>query len=142
MIRQYQITDTDSLVSVWQEANALAHPFLPDEFVAHVADAMRQIYLPNAETWVLDEGGSAVGFVALIGNEIGGLFLKPDHHGKGFGKALVDHAVSLHGPLRVEVFKRNTIGRRFYDRYGFQFEAEYLHEPSGELTLKMAMPSA
>lgn len=55
---------------------------------------------------------------------------------------MVDHAVALRGPLRTEVFKENTIGRRFYDRYGIVVVGEYLHEPSGALILKTAMPSA
>ena len=77
-------------------------------------------------------------FIALIEDEIGGLFLSPFFHGKGLGKAMVDHAVTLKGSLRVEVFERNTIGRHFYDRYGFIETGRYRHEASGELTLKMA----
>jgi len=139
-IRKYHTDDTDALVSVWQEANALVHSFLADEFVSQVEKDMRNIYLPNAETWVLVKGEQPVGFVALIEDEIGGLFLHPSLHGQGLGKALVAHAVTLKGPLRVEVFERNTIGRRFYEGYGFMFAEKYLHEPSGEMTLKMVMP--
>jgi putative acetyltransferase len=140
MIRNYRTEDTDALIAVWQKANALAHPFLADDFVAQVAQDMRNIYLPNAETWVIEDNKKTVGFIALVGDEIGGLFLDPSYHGKGCGRAMVDHAVTLHGPLRVEVFEKNAIGRRFYDRYGFIEVERYQHEPSGELTIKMAMP--
>lgn len=140
MIRRYQSEDTDDLIAVWREANALAHPFLPDDFVARVAEDMRHVYLPNAETWVIEQNGHLIGFIALIGDEIGGLFVDPAYHGKGFGKALVDHSVALKGPMRVEVFKRNAIGRPFYERYGFLLVKEYQHEGSGQLILKMAMP--
>ena len=118
MIRKYETEDTDALVLIWQSANALAHSFLADDFVAQVAQDMRNVYLPNAETWVLEENEIPVGFIALVETEIGGLFLDPSFHGRGFGKALTDHAVALHGPLSVEVFEKNAIGRRFYDRYG------------------------
>tara|TARA_R110000824_G_scaffold397076_1_gene599496 strand:+ start:2299 stop:2727 length:429 start_codon:yes stop_codon:yes gene_type:complete len=141
MIRKYQNEDTDALVLIWRNANALAHSFLSDDFVAQVAQDMRNIYLPNAETWVLEEGEKPIGFIALIGNEIGGLFLEPSLHGRGFGKALADHAVALQGPLRVEVFEKNVTGRRFYDRYGFVENGRYVHEDSGEKTIKMAMPT-
>ena len=139
MIREYRPEDTDALVLIWQKANALAHSFLADDFVAQVAQDMCNIYLPNAETWVLEEEGKPLGFLALVGDEIGGLFLDPSFHGRGFGKALTDHAVALHGPLRVEVFEKNVVGRRFYDRYGFIETERYLHEGSGEQTLKIAM---
>jgi putative acetyltransferase len=103
---------------------------------------MRNIYLPNAETWVLEEDDKPLGFIALIEDEIGGLFVEPSFHGCGYGKALADHAVALHGSLRVEVFEKNVIGRRFYDRYGFVETERYVHEDSGEDILKMAMPSS
>jgi putative acetyltransferase len=142
MIRKYRTEDTDALVLIWRNANALAHSFLADGFVAQVAQDMRNIYLPNAETWVLEEDEKPLGFIALVGDEIGGLFLEPAFHGRGFGKALADHAVALHGPLRVEVFEKNAIGRCFYDRYGFVETERYVHEGSGEETIKMAMPSS
>ena len=142
MIREYKTEDTDALIAVWEKANALAHPFLPADFVAQVAKDMRNIYLPNAETWVLEEADLTKGFISLIGNEIGGLFLDPMYIGSGYGRAMVDFAVVLKGPLRVEVFKDNPVGRPFYERYGFVFEEEYMHEPSGSLTYKMAMPSS
>ncbi|WP_372840500.1 hypothetical protein [Phaeovulum sp.] len=43
------------------------------------------------------------------------MFLDPAHHGKGSGRAMVDHITSAKGPLRVEVFAQNTIGRPFYE---------------------------
>lgn len=72
-IRPYQAEDIEPVIDVWQRANALAHPFLSEDFVAGVHRAMRDIYLPNAETYLLEVGGNVVGFIALIGNEIGGL---------------------------------------------------------------------
>ncbi|MEX0303614.1 MAG: GNAT family N-acetyltransferase, partial [Leisingera sp.] len=80
--------------------------------------------------------------ISLLGNEIGGLFLDPSRHGRGYGKALTDHTFALKGPLKVDVFLSNAIGRPFYERYGFNFVEEVLHEPSGQITWKMAMPGA
>ena len=142
MIRVYDPKDTDAFIAIWEKANALAHPFLADDFVAQVKTDMRNIYLPNAETWVLEQQGQPIGFIAMIGNEIGGLFLDPAYHGKGSGKAMVDHVASSKGPLKVEVFSANAIGRPFYERYGFLLQDEYLHEPSGQITARMAMPGA
>ena len=142
MIREYTANDTDALIAIWEKANALAHPFLTQGFVAFVKDAMRNLFLPNAETWVIEKNGAPIGFIAMMGNEIGGLFLDPDHHGHGYGRAMVDHVAGLNGPLRVEVFKDNKVGRPFYERYGFEFVGEYLHEQSGAVTVRMSMPGA
>lgn len=141
MIRKYEAGDTDALVAVWESASSVAHPFLTDEFMAREAACLRTQHLPNAETWVLENEGSPVGFIALIGDEIGGLFLEPSHHGRGLGKALVDHAASIRKNLHVEVFARNVVGRRFYDRYGFVEAARYRHEESGEMILRLTRPS-
>lgn len=141
MIRKFHPNDTDALVAIWNAASSLAHPFLKKSFLAREADNVRTLHLPSAETWVLEDDGHPVGFIALVGDEIGGLFLDPSRHGQGLGKALVDHAVANKGPLRVEVFEKNTIGRRFYDRYGFVEVGRYLHVESGETTLQLRLPS-
>ena len=141
-IRKYSAEDTDALISVWRSASAVAHAFLTESFLIQETQNMRDIYLPNAETWVVEWEGKPVGFIALLEDEIGGLFLFPPLHGQGLGRAMVDHAVALEGPLKVEVFEKNAIGRRFYDRYGFVETGRYVFEPAGEIMLQMAMPAA
>lgn len=138
MIRQHNSDDTDAVVDVWRSASALAHPFLASSFIEQEADNVRNVYMKYAETWVTEIDGMVVGFIAMIDNEIGGLFLDPQYHGRGLGRAMVDKAVSMKGPLNVEVFAQNTVGRRFYAAYGFRGSDEYLHEPSGQMTLKLS----
>lgn len=139
MIRKFQDNDTNAVVSTWRAASALAHPFLTATFLDQEAEAMRNVYLGLAQTWVTEIDGHVVGFISIIGDEIGGLFLDPRHHGRGLGRALLDKAIAEKGPLKVEVFKENTIGRRFYDACGFHAVDEYVHEPSGQETIRMAL---
>ncbi|MGI9477168.1 MAG: GNAT family N-acetyltransferase [Hyphomicrobiaceae bacterium] len=141
MIRDYRPEDADAVVAIWQSANALSQPFLSAEFVARVSVDIRTLYLPHAETFVMEAHSDAVGFIALLDQEIGGLFLEPAWHGKGLGKALVDHAIARKGALHLEVFERNAIGRRFYQRYGFIETGRYIHQASGEVTLKLELPN-
>lgn len=141
-IREYKPVDADALIAIWEKANAAAHPFLPEAYVRTVAADLRTLYLPNAEVWVLADDDQPIGFIAMMGAEIGGLFLHPDHHGAGLGRKLTDHAFALKGPLKVEVFRENAIGRRFYERYGFAVDREYRHDPSGRDVLIMKMPDA
>ncbi|MBU2868687.1 GNAT family N-acetyltransferase [Pacificibacter marinus] len=140
MIRKYKTEDTDALIAIWNNAEALAHPFLSDDVRNQVRKDMRNMYLPNAETWVLEDDGTPVGFIAMIDTEIGGLFLDPSQHGKGMGRQMIDHVVSLKGPLKVEVFKDNKIGLPFYERYGFEITGEDIFDVTGDETFKMAMP--
>ena len=142
MIRKYQDDDTDAIIDVWFKATRLAHPFLSEDFLAEEVQNIRKIYLPNTETWVLEDGGHLVGFISLIHHgrgdiEVGAIFLDPARHGCGLGKALMDRAVTLHRRLKVDVFKDNKIGRRFYDGYGFIFSHEYVFERTGDAVLQL-----
>ncbi len=138
MIRKYKVEDTDALETAWRNATKVAHPFLKEAFVEQEAEMLRKVYLPKAETWVVEDEGAPVGFVAIVGEEIGGLFLDPASHGKGLGRALVDHAIALNGPMWLEVFEKNLVGRRFYDRYGFVETGRSIHDATGEVLLKVA----
>ena len=142
MMREYNTDDTDALITIWDKAEPLAHPFLSDEVRDQVRRDTVNIYLPNAETWVLENDGTPVGFIAMIGTEIGGLFLDPSEQGKGLGRQMVDHVVAIKGPLTVEVFKDNKIGLPFYERYGFVVTGEGVFDASGDETFKMAMPGS
>ena len=119
----------------------MAQPFLDAAFVEKVKKDMKDIYLPNAETWVFEENNVVIGFISMIGNEIGGLFVSPDQHSKGVGTRLVDFIGEYHRELEVEVFKDNKIGRGFYDKYGFKMMKEYFHEESNQVLLRMKFSS-
>lgn len=131
MIRAFTASDTDSVMQAWHKASALAHPFLSDDLIAKADALIRNTFLPMAETAVLEQDGQVVGFIALLGHQVGGLFLDPAYHGRGLGKALMDHAAQRHPVLELEVFRDNTIGRGFYAAYGFEELEEKIDDFSG-----------
>ena len=137
MIRQYEDADLDSVLSSWENASKVAHPFLREEFQAQERKNIPELYIPNADTWVVEVDDQVVGFIALIGNEVGAIFLQPAHQGKKIGKLMMDKAKELHGDLEVEVFERNSIGRNFYAQYGFKLIEEKVHELTGERLLRL-----
>ena len=95
------------------------------------------MYLPISDTWVAESDGTVVGFISLLGNEVGAIFVEPTSHGRGLGRALMDKAREIHGDLEVEVFKANPIGRNFYSAYGFTLMHEKDHEESGNRLLRL-----
>lgn len=137
MIRKYQESDLESVLNIWYEASTLAHPFLKTSFVEKVKKGMRNIYIPNSATWIFEEKEKVVGFISMMDNEIGGLFVRPNYHGKGIGAALVNFMSELHPLLEVEVFKQNQIGKPFYEKYGFTLLKEYYEEASEQMVLRM-----
>ncbi|MCF6285440.1 MAG: GNAT family N-acetyltransferase [Candidatus Hydrogenedentes bacterium] len=137
MIRSYEHEDLDEVLETWYAASQVAHPFLTEDFFEAERENIPNVYLPMADTFVYEKAGKVVGFIALIGDEIGAIFVHPEFHGQGVGRALMDHAQGLRGNLEVEVFKENRIGRDFYRRYGFSFIDEHVHEETGETLLRL-----
>lgn len=139
MIRKYNAEDLAELLDVWYDASQIAHPFLTRDFLDQERRNVIQKYLPIAETWVFEEEGQVVGFIALIGNEVGGIFVTPRRHGQGIGRALMDHARASRSHLDVEVFEANEIGRAFYHAYGFKVIRPVVHEETGEPVLRLRL---
>ncbi len=141
LIRPYAEADLEDVMSCWESASKLAHPFLNEEFLETERYNIPNVYLPNTDTWVAEVQGKVVGFIALMGNEVGAIFLEPGSHGLGIGRSLMDKARELHDTLEVEVFRDNHIGRKFYDRYGFKLIAESIHEATNQQVLRLGYAS-
>lgn len=141
-LRPYQDDDFDQLIRAWRAASVVAHTFLSPEFLEDEATSIREMYLPAAEAWVAEEGGEVVGFFALLGHELGALFVHPKHWGRGIGHALMDKAVELRDHLSLEVFEANRIGRSFYERYGFTEDSSGVNKATGERVLRMTFDRA
>ena len=139
MIREYEKKDLEELLDAWYFASKVAHPFVSEDFLEQERKNIVTVHLPNAETWVYEQNGAVIGFIALIGNEVGAIFLDPKFHGKGIGRALMDHARSLREVLELDVFKDNVIGRNFYKKYGFIEEYEHIHKESGFMQLRLKL---
>ena len=132
MIRTFDEGDLEELLDVWYRASLLAHSFLTEDFLARERAEISERWLPIAETAVYETEGRVVGFIALIGNEVGGIFVDPDHQGRGVGRALMDHAWNTRPFLELDVFEANAIGRRFYDTYGFQIIDRHINDATGQ----------
>ena len=139
MIRKHTPDDAATILDIWYQASTLAHPFLDDAFAEQVKTAMRDMYIPNSETWVYEENNTVLGFISMMGNEIGGLFVLPNNQGKGIGTQLVNFIKPSHDSLEVEVFDKNSIGRAFYDKYGFKQIHNYFHKESNQDVLRLKL---
>ena len=139
MIREYEEKDLSELLDAWYSASQIGHPFLDEDFFEQERRNIPALYLPNAETWVYDLDGVVVGFIALIGNEVGAIFVDSRFHGRGIGRALMDKARSIRDVLELDVFKDNLVGRKFYENYGFTRVNEHLHEETGFMQLRLRL---
>ena len=100
-------------------ASEVGHPFLGKDDLDGDQQVVREKYMPAAEILVEEGESGPRGFIALLGSFIGGLFVDPDCHGQGVGKALVLEVAKHRGALHVEVYEANHDARAFYRRMGF-----------------------
>lgn len=113
-------TDTETLCNIWLDASLAAHSFIGRQRLIEQRALIREVYLPMAETWLVSRDGNTAGFISLVGNAIGGLFIAPDQQGAGLGRRLVDHAKTLRPTLTLEVYTQNRDAMQFYAAQGFR----------------------
>src|SRR5689334_3584817 len=109
-----------------QRRSSLEFPDYREQLLAN-PDA---IHLPpaqiaNGQVIVAEFAGEVVGFAAVVGNELDGLFVEPEMWGGGIGRALLDaaaHQARLRG-LSLTVLA-NPRARGFYESCGFSVEGE------------------
>ena len=109
-----------------QRRSSLEFPDYRDQLLANP----NAIHLPpaqiaNGQVIVAEFAGEVVGFAAVVGNELDGLFVEPEMWGGGIGRALLDaaaHQARLRG-LSLTVLA-NLSARGFYESCGFSVEGE------------------
>lgn len=136
------VTDLKKLSNIWFEASIKAHPFIGEARLTEQRRLIEEEYLPKAETSVACLEEEAVGFISLLGNFIGGIFIAPDWQGFGIGCQLIADALARKGELSLEVYTENDQAVRFYNRLGFyevsrrDIDDFGLQFPNATLTLK------
>jgi GNAT superfamily N-acetyltransferase len=81
--------------------------------------------LANGQVIVAEIDGEPVGFAALVGGELDGLFVELDMWGGGVGRALIEAAAheARRKGLTLSVIA-NPGARGFYESCGFSYEGE------------------
>ncbi|PRX11769.1 UNVERIFIED_ORG: putative acetyltransferase [Martelella mediterranea] len=119
VIRPFEADDNRRLTEIWYAASRLSHPFLPEDLLVRQRQEIAEKYLPQTETWVAVDDNGPIGFIGLMDQFIGGLFVAPESQGAGIGSMLLDHAFALKGKLALEVYAANHRAVAFYRRHGF-----------------------
>jgi GNAT superfamily N-acetyltransferase len=113
--------DADALAATFKAARMAAMPWLPE---LHSGAADRR-YLADhligaCDVFLVRREGTPVAFLALKGDLVADLYVRPDAQGGGLGSALLEFAKSRRpSGLRLWVFQRNHGARAFYARHGF-----------------------
>lgn len=137
VIREYIKNDQEDVLDVWYSASLIGHPFLDQEFLVKERETIKNKHLPNADTWVYVDGDKVIGFIAMLDNEIGGIFVRSDQQRNGIGRQLLDYVKQFHDTLELTVFANNNVGRLFYEKYGFHKVGEEIDANTGQIQYRL-----
>jgi putative acetyltransferase len=108
------------------------HHFLSEADVVFYRGVIRDNYLPTADLHVAVEAPDRpLGFLGLYEADIEALFVDAACHGRGVGRALLDHARTLRPDLTVSVNEQNAQARGFYGAMGFRQVGRSETDPEG-----------
>ena len=130
-IRPLQEADLDTVVDLWLKSSIKAHSFIEASFWEGQVNAMREVYIPSADTWVADYEGMLVGFVSLNEEMLAALFVHPFFQGNGVGKQLLQFAMEQSDSLVLSVYKENKRAMDFYRKQGFEAIQEQVDKHTG-----------
>lgn len=117
-VRRGTSADVPRALQIWRDAVDATHRFLTAEDRAQI-DRMVAEWLPTVDLWIVDDRPHTVGFLVMDGNMIDALFVDPAVHGRGFGTALLDHALTLAPDAVVDANEQASNALPFYQARGF-----------------------
>ena len=110
------------IAEIWLASFKATYGFPPAHADDEVRAWVRDILLPETETWIAEEDpGVANGFISIGKRSVEQLYVSPGRTGRGLGSSLVRHAQARHpAGLELWTFQVNVGARRFYERHGFR----------------------
>ena len=118
IIRPLHGADVERLTRVWRRAVEATHGFLSPADIDTIEADIGPYLSTETGLWTLEVDGEPKGFMGLSGPEIQSLFIDPDLHGRGLGRAMVNHAVAQ-GASWLQVNEGNPKAIGFYEALGF-----------------------
>lgn len=123
--------DAPRALEIWRDAVSATHGFLTAADRAEI-DGIVETFVAETELWLVDDdGGRAVGFLVMDGPMIDALFVDPAVHGRGFGSALLAHALQLSPAATVDASEQATNALPFYEAKGFVRTGRSETDPQG-----------
>jgi putative acetyltransferase len=129
-IRQGTAGDVPRALEIWRDAVDATHGFLTPEDRVEIDELVRG-WLPTVTLWLAEDDQRPVGFLVMDGEMIDALFVDPAVHGRGYGTALLNHALSLSPAATVDASEQASNALPFYEARGFVRTGRSETDPQG-----------
>lgn len=148
-VRPALADDREALLQLWERSVRATHHFLTEaDITALVPHVVEELASDALAWWVLVSAETPIGFLGFANDAVEGLFIDPDHRGRGAGRLLVEHAQRLArtNALSVDVNEQNEAAREFYEALGFAVVGRSPTDSAGRpfplLHMKRSAPAA
>lgn len=131
-IRKNKASEINKLVEIWYEGSLIAHDFINQDYWNSQQTAMKEQYLPMAETYVISNDKEVVGFISMVDNYLAALFIDVEQQGEGYGKKLLNFIKERRENIQLKVYKKNDQAVNFYLRNGFVIKEVLVDEQTAE----------
>jgi putative acetyltransferase len=116
-------TDFPRLLEVWEAAVRATHDFLEEHDIQLLKPLLIEQYFPLVQlSCIRGDDGTIAGFLGYVEGKVEMLFVDPQYHGMGIGRALLNDAVVRLGASQVDVNEQNPKALGFYLSQGFAVE--------------------
>jgi GNAT superfamily N-acetyltransferase len=121
LIRAAVPGDAESVARLHRHVREACLPYLPRLHTPLEDHAFfRDHVFPGCTVQVAEADGMALGFAAWRHGWLDHLYVHPDWHGLGIGSRLLAMVTDELPAVRLWVFQRNVLARRFYEARGFR----------------------
>lgn len=139
MIRKATKTDTGRIMQIWLETSKKAHAFAAADFWDKKFAEVRDVYLPQAETFVFEDKHKVKGFVSVLSESfIGALFVDNSFQRQNIGTKLLAYVRQKRSSLTLRVYAKNKNAVNFYQKNGFKIIAQRKDDQTNEEELIMS----
>ena len=121
-IRISNQSDIDSIVDIWYSVSITAHSFIDPKYWEASKHDMKNTYLPQAETYVIEDSGIILGFVSMVDNYLAALFIKTEFQGNGYGEMLLNYIKESRDTINLKAYVKNNKAINFYIKNMFKVQ--------------------
>lgn len=131
-IVHFRTSDRKAVLSVWEQSVAATHDFLHTDDFERIRAFLHEYNFSNLQMYCLMEDEAVIGFLGVANKKIEMLFLLPVYIGKGWGRLMVNFAISNLQAYTVDVNEQNLSAVAFYKKLGFEVYERTLVDDQGK----------
>lgn len=131
LIRKFNDTDLERVMSIWLDSNVRVHSFIPKTYWEIAFNFVKRA-IPLSEVYVYENDGDVCGFIGLDDTYVVGLFVEESKRSTGIGNKLIDYAKTIKAELSLNVYQKNERAISFYKREQFVIDSESVDANTNE----------